>query len=216
METGDHKDLITSPTHLAAMKPLLMGQAPLMLAVDRASDILRALEFAKAQKIKLVILGGSEAWLVTDAIRGAKVPVVVRPSLQQPGSFSSLASRDDLATILTAQGIDVVISSGGWFLEVHRLRQEAGIAVANGLSYKNAMRSITSLPARIFGLGKKTGSIENGKLADLVLWSGDPFENQTVAEKVWIAGKPQSLETRQKSLAKRYLKPKPKTSSSDK
>ena len=216
MESGEHKELITSHAHLAAMRPLLLGQAPLMLAVDRASDILRALEFAKAQKLKLIIVGGAEAWLVADAIRKAKVPVIVKPSLQQPGSFSSIASRDDLAAILTAKGVDVVISAGGWFLEVHRLRQEAGIAVANGLSYKNAMRSITSLPAGIFGLDKNTGSIENGKLADLVLWSGDPFENQTVAEQVWIAGKPQSLETRQKSLAKRYLKANPKRQSGDK
>mgnify|MGYP001964540905 CR=1 FL=1 len=187
-----------------------------MLAVDRASDILRALEFAKAQKLKLIIMGGAEAWLVADALRDAKVPVIVKPSLQQPGSFSSLASRDDLAAFLAAKGVDVMISAGGWFLEVHRLRQEAGIAVANGLPYKNAMQSITSLPARIFGLGKNTGSIENGKLADLVLWSGDPFENQTVAEQVWIAGKPQSLETRQKSLAKRYLNARSKPHPGDK
>ena len=197
------------------MKPLLAGQAPLMLAVDRASDILRALEFAKAQRIKLIILGGAESWMVADTIRAAKVPVIVRPSLQQPGSFSSLASRDDLAAILTNKGVDVIISAGGWFLEVHRLRQEAGIAVAHGLSYKNAMQSITSLPARIFGLSKKTGSIESGKLADLVLWNGDPFENQSVAEQVWIAGQPQSLETRQKSLAKRYLKSSPIPKSGD-
>ena len=216
MESGEHKELITTATHLAAMRPLLVGQAPLMLAVDRASDILRALEFAKAQKLKLIIMGGAEAWLVADALRDAKVPVIVKPSLQQPGSFSSLASRDDLAAFLAAKGVDVMISAGGWFLEVHRLRQEAGIAVANGLPYKNAMQSITSLPARIFGLGKNTGSIENGKLADLVLWSGDPFENQTVAEQVWIAGKPQSLETRQKSLAKRYLNARSKPHPGDK
>ena len=158
--------------------------------------------------------------MVADALRDAKVPVVIRPSLQQPGSFSSLAARDDLATILTTKGVDVLISSGGWFLEVHRLRQEAGIAVSHGLSYENAMRSITSLPARIFGLAQKTGSIENGKQADLVLWDGDPFENQTVAERVWIAesasGAPQSLETRQKALAKRYLKNNQSDGSEDK
>ena len=78
------------------------------------------------------------------------------------------------------------------------------------------MRSITSLPARIFGLAQKTGSIENGKQADLVLWDGDPFENQTVAERVWIAGAPQSLETRQKALAKRYLKNNQSDGSEDK
>ena len=206
IEQGENRELVTTATHLAAMKPLLLGQAPLMLSVNRASDILRAIEFARTQKIRLVILGGAESWLVADAIKAAKVPVIVRPSLQEPGSFESLASRDDLAAVLSSKGVDVIISAGGWFLEVHRLRQEAGIAVANGLSYKNAMRAITTLPARIFGLAKETGSIEVGKQADLVLWSADPFENQTVAENVWIAGKVQNLETRQKSLAKRYLK----------
>lgn len=202
---GESRELSAHPTQLSALKPLLLGKAPLLLEVHRASDILAAIEFAQAQKMKLVVLGGTEAWMVVQALKAAQIPVVLRPSQQAPTSFERLAARDDLPAYLNSKGVEVLITAGGWFLEVHRLRQEAGIAVANGLPYGDAMRAITSLPARIFGLGHGLGSIKKGKRADLVLWSSDPFENHTLAENMWIQGVSQSLETRQRKLAKRYL-----------
>ena len=86
-----------------------------------------------------------------------------------------------------------------------RIRQEAGIAVAHGLDYQKALTAITRTPAEVFGKGKELGTLEKGKRASLVLWSGDPFELSTLADAIWIDGAAMDLTTRQTELARRYL-----------
>jgi imidazolonepropionase-like amidohydrolase len=120
-----------------------------------------------------------------------------------PGSFEQLRARDDAATKLSAAGVSVVIACNDF--SRRRMRQEAGIAVAYGLPRNKALAAITLEPAKAMGLEKELGSIEVGKRADVVLWKGDPFELSSSAEKVFIGGVEQSLETRQKKLVERYL-----------
>jgi imidazolonepropionase-like amidohydrolase len=112
--------------------------------------------------------------------------------------------RDDAATVLAAAGVDVALSGLGGASNVRTLRQLAGIAVAQGLSPQAALAAITTVPARLFGLDR--GRIRPGAVADLVVWSGDPFELSTRAEHVIIAGKEQSTRTRQTLLLERYRK----------
>lgn len=201
---GEGKELSLPIEHLEAVALLVEQKIPLVLTANRVSDIQAALRFAEAQKIKLIINGGAEAWLVAADLAKAKVPVIWTPSSQGPVSFETLHHRDDAMTILLQAGVDVIVSTGSDDINIRRLRQEAGIAVAAGATYAQAMRSVAFLPAQAFGL-TNLGSISVGKQADFVLWSGDPLEVTTMAERLWIKGRSIDLDNRQLQLAKRYL-----------
>lgn len=203
VEQNRARELSLSPIHLEALLLVLEGKLPLVLNAHRAADVLEAVRFGQEEKLRVVIAGGSDAWLVADELQRAKVPVLLVPSHQVPGSFEQLRARDDAATKLSAAGVSVAIACNDF--SRRRLRQEAGIAVAYGLPRNKALAAITLEPARALGLEKELGSIEVGKRADLVLWKGDPLELSSTAEKLFIGGVEQSLETRQRKLVERYL-----------
>ncbi len=204
--------LTASAAHLEAMIPVLHGRLPLVLEAHRASDILTALEVAAGEGIRLIIAGGSEAHLVGKELARRGVAVILTPSVQTPWAFETLAARDDAATLLHAAGVPLIISAGHFGHHTRRLRQEAGLAVAYGLPHEAAMRAITLTPARVFGRAGELGSLDKGKRANLVVWSGDPLEVTTRAEQIFIDGEPQALATRQTELAKRYLPAPPRNS----
>lgn len=192
--------------HLEAMIPVVAGKLPLVLEAHRASDLLAALRFAKTEGVRLVLAGGAEAHLVARELAAAQVPVLLRPSAQEPWSFDALRVRDDSAAQLEAAGVHLVLTAGGgWEQSARRLRQEAGIAVAHGLPREAALRAITSRAAAAFGKGDELGTVTVGKRANLVLWSGDPLELSTVAERVFIDGRELPQQNRQLDLARRYL-----------
>lgn len=192
--------------HLEALYPVLDGKLPLVLTAHRATDILAALDFAKAEKIRLVIAGATEAWLVATKLKEARVPVIIQPSEQLPYGFDQLNARDDLPALLERGGVTVILTTGmADDQNARRLRLEAGLAVANGMSREAALRAITSTPAEAFD-HPTYGKLGAGTRADLVLWSGDPFETSTIAERVWIDGNPMALDNRQRQLAERYLR----------
>jgi imidazolonepropionase-like amidohydrolase len=203
-DKGLGRPLSLSPLNLEALLPVLDGTLPLVLEANRASDILTALEFSRLERVRLVIAGGAEAWRVPDALRKGNVPVLLRPSLQEPGTFDQLATQDDLAGILDRAGVAVVISVNGGAPDARRLRQEAGMAVAMGMSRTSALKAITLNAAEAFGRGREYGSVTSGKHANVVLWSGDPLETSTVVERLWIDGEERSLDTRQRKLVERY------------
>lgn len=204
-DAGDARPLALRPAHLAALQPVLDRRVPLVLEADRASDVQDAIRFGVEQRVRVVVLGGAEAWLVARELAAAKVPVVLHaPStLGSPSTFDRLRARDDAATVLEAAGVEVLFSSGHDLKNHRRLRQEAGIAVAQGFPRAAAVAAITSRPARVFG-ARDIGVLARGMRADLVVWSGDPLELSTVAEKVFIGGVEQSLDNRQRRLVERY------------
>lgn len=202
-EQNRSRPLSLSPLHLEALQPVLERKVPLLLGAHRASDILAALRFAREEDLRLVVTGGTEAHLVAAELARARVPVVLVPSEQVPASFERLRARDDAATLLAAAGVEVVLSCND--ASRRRLRQEAGLAVAYGLPRAEALAAITSHPARAVGLDAQLGTVAAGKRADLVLWSGDPLELSSVAERVYIGGQLQPTETRQRALVRRYL-----------
>ena len=97
-QRGQTRKLVLSATQLEAMAPVLSKKIPLVLEVHRASDILQTLAFAKEQNIRVILRGASEGWRVAKAIKDAKVPVLVQPSIQAPFGFQAMFARDDLAT----------------------------------------------------------------------------------------------------------------------
>ncbi|MDP2340683.1 MAG: hypothetical protein Q8O67_06985 [Deltaproteobacteria bacterium] len=207
-DKGASRDLHLSPTHLRALFPVIEGKVPLVVSVDRAADIRAMLAFAKEQKLKLVVDGGTESWLVAAELRTAGVPVIVHPSYAGVITFDALHARDDLAAVLHEQ--DVVVVIAGWEAGngTTRLRQEAGIAVQNGMPHAAAIAAITRTPATLFG-APNAGLVRKGARASLVLWSGDPLEALTLSEKIWVGGVEITAPSRERLLAEKY-KPKPK------
>lgn len=207
MRAAHSRELSLKPLHLEALYEVMQGRVPLILTVHRLADVLTAIQWKKdmaAQgfNLQLILSGAGEAWLAAKELAAAKIPVIVTPSKEMPRTLDALRVRDDQATLLINAGVDVIISTDD--IRAGRLRQEAARAVAYSLPYASAIAAISSVPARVLGL-KDRGSVEVGKRADLVLWSGDPFEPQTTVQKVWIAGKDMDLNHRQKELARAYL-----------
>ncbi|MCW8925746.1 MAG: amidohydrolase family protein, partial [Xanthomonadales bacterium] len=155
--------------------------------VDRASDILQTLEFARNHKLDAVIKGGAEAWMVADQVVKAGAPVLLDPLSNLPANFDTLGARLDNAAILHAAGVTVAITGAGSH-NARNQRQMAGNAVSYGLPHEAGIAALTRNPASIFGVTDQQGSIQKGMPANVVLWSGDPLELTTAAEVVVING----------------------------
>jgi hypothetical protein len=198
-----------NPRDLAALVPVLKGQVPLLLDVDRASDIMRALELAHDYGIKLILSGAAEAWKVAPMIAAAKVPVLAGSLNNIPTSFGTLGQRHDNVAILRRAGVTVVLigdagEEDATPLNTRNITQEAGMAVAFGLSWDDALRAVTEAPAVVFGVGDRTGALRPGFEANVVVWSGDPFEFGTRAEHVFVRGREYAGPTREELLTARY------------
>ena len=172
--------------------------------VDRASDILEVLKFANNYELAAVISGGTEAWMVAKQLSVEKVPVLLNPLSNLPGNFDSLGARLDNAAILEAAGVTIAISGAGAH-NARKQRQMAGNAVSYGLPHEAGIAALTSNPASIFGYTDDQGVIRKNKPANVVLWSGDPLEVTSVAERVIINGELISMKSRQTKLRDRYL-----------
>jgi len=202
LQAGDVRML--TPTGREVLAGYLAG-GRIAFAVDRAVDIRQVLDFAARHGVKPVIVGGAQASQVATLLARSKVPVVLEPLLALPGTFDQLGASMENAAQLQRAGVPILFThfSAGTN-SAHKVRQGAGVAVAHGLPWDAALAALTSTPADVFGLGAAAGRIMPGSPADLVLWSGDPLEVTTVAEQVWIGGRPQSMRSRQTELRDRY------------
>jgi imidazolonepropionase-like amidohydrolase len=196
------QELSASAADLEALLPVLRGQVPLMAVANRRSDIETALRIAREFKLRLILAGAAEGWEIADKIAAAGVPVLVQPMDNLP-TYDALGIRYENAGLLARAGVKVSL------LETQtensrNLRQQAGNAVAYGMTWEQALRAVTLSPAEAFGVANQYGSLEAGKVANVVVWTGDPFEFSTGAEHVFIRGKEISLRSRQTDLLDRY------------
>jgi imidazolonepropionase-like amidohydrolase len=194
---------------LQAMIPVIQGRLPLVVVVDRASDIDAAMRIAREFNVKLMIGGGAEGWMVADKLAAARVPVLTGAMNNIPGGFAALGQRQENAALLRKAGVQVALigNAGGGDEEafnVRNLKQEAGNAVAYGMTWDDALRAVTLAPAEIFGVADRVGSLQPGREGNVVIWSGDPFEFTTRVEHVYVRGHEYSDKTRQDLLMERY------------
>lgn len=203
-EKAERRPYALSRLDLEALGPVVRGELPLVLAVDRASDIEAALKLGRERHLKLVLAGCDEAWMVADEIAAAKVPVLLNPLSDLPATFEHLGATLENAARLHKAGVLFAFMSGDSH-NARNLRQLAGNAVANGLPWDEALKAVTVSPARIWHLEDRIGTLEPGKEADLVIWDGDPLELTTGAERVFIRGVEMPRKTRQTELRDRYL-----------
>jgi len=197
---------LLTPAGRRVLKSFLVEQKPVVFAVDRAADIRTVVEFAQREKLKAVVFGGAEAWRVAPLLARAQVPVVLDPLDDLPEQFDQIGATLENAARLNAAGVAVAFSRRAPSPhDARKLRQAAGNAVAHGLPWDAALAALTSVPARVFRAAGEFGSIEAGRPANLVVWSGDPLEVSTVVDAAWLDGHRQSLRTRQTELRDRYL-----------
>lgn len=190
-----------------ALGTYLEGSHAVVFAVDRAADIRQVIAFAKREKLHVIITGGAEAWRVAPELAAAKIPVLLNPLTNLPDSFDSVGSTLENAARLQRAGVRFAFTftDDPSSYNIRKIRQTAGIAVAHGLPWDEGLAAITSHPAEIFGVAATNGSLAKGRPADLVLWSGDPLEVTTLADRVFIQGVSQSMQSRQTELRDRYL-----------
>ena len=195
---------------MQALLPVISGERSLMIQANASKDIHAALKWVADKKVKKVILTGVlEGWRVADEIAKAKIPVVVGPVLALP---SRDYDRYDKAYanpgLLKKAGVTVALCTGG-AENVRNLPYHAAFAAAYGLGREEALRSVTIVPAEIFGVADKLGSIEVGKNATLLISDGDPFETKTNIKHVFIDGWKVPMVSRQTELYDEFLKREP-------
>jgi len=187
---------------LEAILPTAQGRSPLFVQVNRRADINALLNWSQENRLKIVLVGAREAWLEAERIAQAKISVILDPSANAPSNFDMIRSREDAAAILHRAGVRVVISTFSTH-NVRKLRQWAGNAVRAGLPYDVALKAVTSAPAELLNLADR-GRIAAGQVANIVVWSGDPFEFGTAVRHVFLRGKPVPKTNRQRALFERY------------
>jgi imidazolonepropionase-like amidohydrolase len=209
-ERAATRPFVVSAIHLEALQPVLGGRLPLLVAVDRATDIQALLDLARDYKVRVIVQGGAEAWKVAPALAAARVPVLVSALDNIPSTFDALGARQENAALLRRAGVAVVITAGAIeTFNVRNVKQHAGNAVAYGLPWDEALRAVTQAPAEAFGVAGAAGigTLAVGKAANVVVWNGDPFEFSTVAEHVFVRGVEKVERSRQDLLSDRYRTP---------
>lgn len=200
-------DNVLSDDGRRVLKSYLQGQGRVAVGVDRAADIRRLLSWASAYpKLRLLIVGGAEAWQLAPELAAARIPVFVNPLDNLPQSFDSVGARADSALRLYNAGVSVGFAqSNDPSHNARKLRQLAGNAVAAGLPWEAALAGLTRIPAQSLGLGDELGTIEPGRRADLALWSGDPLDVIHTADQLWLDGRAVAMRSRQTELRDRYM-----------
>jgi imidazolonepropionase-like amidohydrolase len=211
---GDPGDGLTA-ADIEALMPVIQGVQRLVVHVERASDIKQVLGLRKEfPKLRLVLLGASEGWMVAPQIAAAQVPVISNAIENLPERFEMLAASPSNVGRMVAAGVTVALSAEDYGPLYRNMRQLAANLVATshvpgetGLSWAQAFASISSKPAEVLGLDGEIGSLRSGRHADVIIWDGDPLEAESAPVAMFIDGKKQLLSNHLTELRDRYANP---------
>ncbi|HTR97886.1 MAG TPA: amidohydrolase family protein [Candidatus Acidoferrales bacterium] len=192
-----------------AMRRVVRGEVPVFFHADAAAQIRSILAFVDEQKLAHVaIVGGRDAWMFADELKARDIAVIVGGTLEMPlRRYEAYDAAYTAPARLAAAGVRYCIADeGGGFAvaNTRNLPYHAAMAAAFGLPRDEALRAITLYPAQILGVGDRLGSLEPGKIADLQITDGDPLEDATHCEQVYINGRAIPMESRQTRLFKKY------------
>jgi len=166
---------------LEALQPFLAKKAPVIFSAHRGDDLMTALRLAEEFDLHAMLTLATEGYLVADQLAAAKVPVIVHPTMQRASTPETFNGHLGNAALLADRKVPLAICTAfeGYVPKTRVLRYEAAMAAVNGLGFDRALRSITLDAAKILGIDGQYGSLEVGKVADIVLYDGDPFEHST-------------------------------------
>jgi imidazolonepropionase-like amidohydrolase len=191
---------------LEAMIPVVEGNLPVLVIAGKSRDIRNAIDFCAKQNLKMILADGSEAWKVKDLLKEKKIPVILGPTEQLPEEEDDPYDKPmSQPAELNAAGIPIAFSSFGTSFS-RRLSQYAGTAVAYGLPHDEALKAVTVNAAQMLGLGDRFGTLEPGKIADLIVTTGDPLEIRTQVRYLFINGQLTSTANRHRDLYEQYRK----------
>jgi imidazolonepropionase-like amidohydrolase len=189
---------------LEALIPVVRGQMPVVINANLERDIKSAIAFVGEMKLKAIISGGAEAYRVADQLKAKNIPVIVGPVLRVPvreddpydAAFTN-------AGLLSKAGVKIAFQTNDSAYS-RNLPYHAGMAAAFGLPKEEALKAVTIYPAEIFGVADRVGSIEQGKIANLIVTDGDPLEIRTQIKHVFINGRDIPLISRHTELYEKY------------
>jgi imidazolonepropionase-like amidohydrolase len=186
---------------LEALVPYVRGERPVIFRADRESEIRGAIKLAEEMKLKPIILGADDAWKITSLLKEKNVPVILTGILDLPiredDFYDALYEN---AAKLQQAGVRFCISTGDSGAHVRNLPFYAGMAAAFGLPRADALKAVTLYPAQIMNVADRLGSIEVGKMANLVVTDGDLLEARTHVRRLFIDGRQIPLTSRHTEL----------------
>jgi imidazolonepropionase-like amidohydrolase len=191
---------------LEALVPVVQRKLPVLVVADEARDIRNAVDFCTKQNLRMILGGGAEAWKVKELLMEKKIPVVLAPTNRLPEQIDTPYDKPytEPSELFTA-GIPIAFSSFGTSFS-RRLPQYAGTAVAYGLPHDEALKAVMLNAAQIFGLADQLGTLEPGKIANVIVTNGDPLELQTQVRYLFIKGQLTSTDNKHRELYQQYRK----------
>ncbi|MGQ0538958.1 MAG: amidohydrolase family protein [Gemmatimonadaceae bacterium] len=196
---------------LEALRPFARGELPVIVEASSVEQIRGAIAFADSLKLKLVIRGGRDGWQLADTLAARKIPVIVGPLSQAPGNDEPYDLVYANPGVLAAAGVLIAFQSND-ASNARTLPYHAALATAYGLNADEALRALTINPARIFGVADRYGSLEPGKVANVMVTTGDPLDVRTHVKHVFIRGEAIPFTDRHTQLYEKF-RARPKTSS---
>ena len=191
---------------LEALVPVVEGKLPVLVVADEARDIRNAVDFCTKQNLRMILGSGAEAWKVKELLKEKKIPVVLAPTNRLPEQEDTPYDKPYTEpSELFAAGIPIAFSSFGTAFS-RRLPQYAGTAVAYGLPHDEALKAVMLNAAQMFGLADQLGTLETGKIANVIVTSGDPLELQTQVRYLFIKGQLTSTDNKHRELYEQYRK----------
>ncbi|HYR82787.1 MAG TPA: amidohydrolase family protein [Terriglobia bacterium] len=191
---------------LRSLVPVVKGEMPAIFTVDTAAEIRGALDIAEEFKLKAILSGCSEAWRVVDLLKSKSVPVLFSGLLDLPTSdLDAYDSHYSTPAALSKAGVKFAFTAGG-ASSVRDLPFQAGMAVGFGLDKDEALKAVTLYPAQILNIADKVGSIQEGKVANIIITDGDPLELLSHVKHLFIAGKPVEVKNKHTDLYDTFSK----------
>src|SRR5580700_10923304 len=199
-------ELFLRDLKLEALVPVVEGKLPVLVVADEARDIRNAVDFCSKQNLRMILGSGAEAWKVKELLKDKKIPVVLAPTNRLPEQIDTPYDKPytEPSELFTA-GIPIAFSSFGTSFS-RRLPQFAGTAVAYGLPHDEALKAVMLNAAQIFGLADQLGTLEPGKIANVIVTNGDPLELQTQVRYLFIMGQLTSTDNKHRELYEQYRK----------
>lgn len=213
-EARRNQDVLLTRFDAIALVPVIQGRQLLLIHAERAADLRQVMALKREfPRIRMAIVGADEGWTVASELAASGIPVIASALSDLPAQFENLAATQSNVGRMRAAGVKVSIGTindddqrmafrARWY--AGNLVGVAKLPGAAGLSWGEALAAITSGPAEAVGLGNDVGSLRPGRRGDVVVWSGDPLDNLSAAEAVFIDGVQQPLTTRQTKLRDRY------------